>query len=237
LTEEEVAIRLLKGDMEEIAPVYEIEEMSEEFAANSIICHGQEADIIRIDEMMVGHGEDPIPELLRHKLVHKNGNVLELSPLGRVMAEQFIGMKRLLEIDRLVRMMDDPLELIAEIECSKEECDKERRCIDRVSSKKDDGSWITNKKSSSAAPLSDKNSSNDTPIWTDKRKPATNATERKHQKDRDSSSNKFKSERKSRHKHGEDTSETKMLCRVNKKLENEIKRKNRKTTSFIPTVK
>jgi helicase len=236
LTEEEVAIRLLKGDMEEIAPVYEIEEMSEEFAANSIVCHGQEVDLIRINEMMVGHGEDPVPDLLRHKLVRKNGSVLELSPLGHVMAEQFIGIKKLLEIDRLVRVMDDPLELIAEIECSREECDTERRCIDHIPSEKDEEGWITSKRYS-PTPLSDKKPSNDALNRTDKQKPITEAAKRRHQKDRDSSSNKSKFERKFRRGHDEDTPETKMLCRVNKKLENRIEHRNRKISPFISIVK
>ena len=150
LTEEEVAIRLLKGDMEEVAPVYDIEETSEEFAANAIVCRGREADIVKVGESMVGCGEDPLPELLRHKLVKKNGGVLELSPLGRVMAEQFIGMEKLLEIDRLVRVMDDPLELIAEIECAEEERDKEARRADRRMTEKKESDWMAGKKTSSA---------------------------------------------------------------------------------------
>ncbi|HJJ90710.1 MAG TPA: DEAD/DEAH box helicase [Methanocorpusculum sp.] len=131
LTEEEVAIRLLKGDMEEIAPVYDIEETSEEFAANAIVCHGLEVDIVKIGARMVGCGDDPLPELMRHNLVRKNGGVLELSSLGRVMAEQFIGIERLLEIVRLVQVMDNPLELVAEIVCSEAEDNREKRRMEQ----------------------------------------------------------------------------------------------------------
>jgi helicase len=39
-----------------------------------------------------------------------------MTPLARVMAEHFIGMERLLEIVRLTKTMDDPVEIIAELE-------------------------------------------------------------------------------------------------------------------------
>jgi helicase len=39
-----------------------------------------------------------------------------MTPLARVMAEHFIGMERLLKIVRLTKVMDDPLEIIADLE-------------------------------------------------------------------------------------------------------------------------
>jgi helicase len=131
LTEEEVALSLLKGEMEEVAPVYDIEETSEEFAANTVVCRGREADIVKIGSMMVGCGDDPLKDLFSRNLVKRNAGQLELSPLGKIMAEQFIGMERLLEIDKLVRIMDDPLEILAELSCLEEERDREKRRDDR----------------------------------------------------------------------------------------------------------
>jgi helicase len=163
LTEEEVALRLLRGEMEEIAPTYEIEETSEEFAANAVVCCGQEADVVRIGKMMVGYGEDPMSELLRQKLVCKNGDVLELSPLGHVMAEQFIGMEKLLEIDRLARLMNDPLELVAEIECAESERNKEKQRTCRGVAEKKEYEWMIGKKSSTAL-ASKRKSRSDSPF-------------------------------------------------------------------------
>ncbi len=60
-TEEEIAIRLLKGEMEEVAPVHEFEESSEEYVANAIACNGEEADLNRINSMMVGSMEPVLP--------------------------------------------------------------------------------------------------------------------------------------------------------------------------------
>jgi helicase len=48
-----------------------------------------------------------------------------MSPLAKVMAEHFIGMERLLEILRLINFMDDPLDVIAELES--EDVHKEKK--------------------------------------------------------------------------------------------------------------
>jgi len=115
-TEEEVAIRLLKGEMEEVAPEHDFEQSSEEYVANAIACGGVEADLNRINTMMVGSMEPVLPDLIANKLVEKHGARLVMTPLARVMAEHFIGMERLLEIIRLTKTMKDPVEIIAELE-------------------------------------------------------------------------------------------------------------------------
>jgi helicase len=124
-TEEEVAIRLLKGEMEEVAPEHDFEQSSEEYVANAVACGGEEADFNRINSMMVGSTEPVLPELISHKLVEKHGTKLVMTPLARVMAEHFIGMERLLEIIRLTKTMNDPVEIIAELES--EDVHKEKK--------------------------------------------------------------------------------------------------------------
>jgi helicase len=115
-TEEEIAIKLLKGEMEEVAPVHDFEASSEEYVANAIACNGEEADLNRINSMMVGSMEPVLPELITHKLVEKHGSRLVMTPLARVMAEHFIGMERLLEIIRLTKCNTEPLDIIGELE-------------------------------------------------------------------------------------------------------------------------
>jgi archaea-specific helicase len=124
-TEEEIAIRLLKGEMEEVAPEHDIEQSSEEYVANAVACGGEEADLNRINSMMVGSMEPVLPDLIAHRLVEKHGTKLVMTPLARVMAEHFIGMERLLEIIRLTKAMKDPLEIIAELES--EDVHKEKK--------------------------------------------------------------------------------------------------------------
>jgi archaea-specific helicase len=124
-TEEEVAIRLLKGEMEEVAPEHDFEQSSEEYVANAVACGGEEADLNRINGMMVGSMEPVLPELIAHKFVEKHGTKLVMTPLARVMAEHFIGMERLLEIIRLTKTMKDPVAIIAELES--EDVHKEKK--------------------------------------------------------------------------------------------------------------
>jgi helicase len=129
-TEEEIALKLLKGEMEEVAPVHDLEQSSEEYVANAVACGGEEADLARINTTMVGSLEPVLPELVAHRLVQKKGTKIELSPLARVMSEHFIGIERLLEIMRLVKEMDDPLDIIAELESEgmeKEETQKKEK--------------------------------------------------------------------------------------------------------------
>jgi len=115
-TEEEIAIKLLKGEMEEVAPEHDFEKSSEEYVANAIACDCEEADLNRINTLMVGSTEPVLPELIAHHLVEKKGTKLVMSPLAKVMAEHFIGMERLLEVVRLTKQMDDPIDIIAELE-------------------------------------------------------------------------------------------------------------------------
>ncbi len=117
-TEEEMAIRLLKGEMEEVAPEHDIEQSSEEYVAHAVVCKGDLACIGKVTGMMVGSVEPALEVLVRHNLVKKTESRVELTDLARVMGEHFIGVNRLLEILRLVKEMEDPVSIIAELECS-----------------------------------------------------------------------------------------------------------------------
>ncbi|QYZ78933.1 DEAD/DEAH box helicase [Methanofollis formosanus] len=118
VTEEEMAIALLKGEMEEVAPVYDIEGSSEEFAANAIVCKGDEAEVRWMEQQMVGTTEPVLETLQKHRLVRRKQGHIELSDLAGVMARHFIGVERLLLVRHLVRESDDPLEIVAEIDCT-----------------------------------------------------------------------------------------------------------------------
>ncbi len=120
-TEEEVAIALLRGEMEEVAPEYDLEQSTEEFVANAVVCGGDEQQIIRMNRMMVGTLEPALPTLLDHGLVRRRGGRIELTDMARVMAEHFIGAERLILVRDLVRRMDDAADIVAELECAVEE--------------------------------------------------------------------------------------------------------------------
>jgi len=117
-TEEEVAMRLLKGEMEEVAPEHDLEQSSEEYVANSVVCRGDEKDLERIGAVMVGTLEPVLPVLLDRGLVKRSNGKIELMPLARVMAEHFIGVERLTEILSLTEKYKDPIEILTELECT-----------------------------------------------------------------------------------------------------------------------
>ena len=50
--------------MEEVAPEHDFEKDSEEYVANAVACNGEEADLNRINEMMVGSMEPVLPDLI-----------------------------------------------------------------------------------------------------------------------------------------------------------------------------
>jgi len=126
-TEEEIALRLLKGIMEEVAPFYGMEESSEEYAANAVVARGIEGDLESMNEKMVGTLEEALPEMEKHGIIYRRGGVIELSPFGRVMAEHFIGIERLMRIRKLVRKVEDPLLILADLECKTDDDEKKRR--------------------------------------------------------------------------------------------------------------
>ena len=117
LTEEEVAINLLKGEMEEVSPVYDDEESSEELVANAVVCRGDPANLERICRSMVGEMIDILPVLKERKFIEVKGGKIILSPGGRIMAEHFIGINTFDRIMSLVKVMDDPRDILAEIDC------------------------------------------------------------------------------------------------------------------------
>jgi len=117
IPEEEMALMLLKGEMEEVAPVHDMEQSSEELVANAVVCRGDLHALHQITESMVGSVEPVLDEMIGHKLVTQEGGKIILSDLARVMAEHFIGMERLLEIRYLVTRVNDPIEIVSELEC------------------------------------------------------------------------------------------------------------------------
>jgi helicase len=134
-TEEEMAMRLLKGEMEEVAPEHDLEQSSEEYVANSVVCRGDEKELERIGTLMVGTMEPVLPILLERGLVRRSNEKIELMPLARVMAEHFIGVERLMEILSLTEKYRDPIEILTELECAESREKAKEREIGKKSRK------------------------------------------------------------------------------------------------------
>ncbi len=121
LTEDEVAMGLLKGEMGKVAPQYTLEQSSELFVANAVVCRGDERSIERIEGYLVGESEPVEDLLIQRDLITRENGIVQLTPLARVMAEHFIGVERLSRIIRLVHEMKDPLDILADLECATDE--------------------------------------------------------------------------------------------------------------------
>ncbi len=134
-TEEEMAMRLLKGEMEEVAPEHDLEQSSEEYVANSVVCRGDEKELERIGTLMVGTMEPVLPILLERGLVRRSNEKIDLMPLARVMAEHFIGVERLWRILSLTEKYQDPIEILTELECAESREKAKEREIGKKSRK------------------------------------------------------------------------------------------------------
>ena len=121
MTEEEVAMGLLKGEMGEVAPVYTLEQSSEIYVANAVVTNGDRVSMTKIEKNVVGESEPVEDLLLQKKLISREGGNIRLTTLSRIMAEHFIGVERLTRIIDLVRVTKDPLEILAELDCATDE--------------------------------------------------------------------------------------------------------------------
>lgn len=127
LTEDEVALQLLKGDMGEVAPVHNLEQSSEEFVANAVVAKGSAAGIDTIERTMVGESE-PVKDILKQKgLISEQKGKIFITDMARVMSEHFIGIERLELIIQLIREKESPVAIVAELDCiTEEESEKDR---------------------------------------------------------------------------------------------------------------
>ncbi|HWQ65496.1 MAG TPA: DEAD/DEAH box helicase [Methanospirillum sp.] len=121
MTEEEVAMGLLKGEMGEVAPVYTLEQSSEIFVANAVVTGGDRAGMTAIAKNLVGEPEEVEDILVQKEIISIQGGSIRQTPLSQLMAEHFIGVDRLSRIMDLVKETLDPLDILAELDCATDE--------------------------------------------------------------------------------------------------------------------
>ena len=88
---------------------------------DAVVCGGDRGCLTGICSTMVGALEDVWPLLEKEGYIHERKGKIVLSPLGRVMAEHFIGVERLSRILKMVRKVKDPLAIVAELDCAEDE--------------------------------------------------------------------------------------------------------------------
>ena len=116
MTEDEVAFKLLKGDMEDVATVYDVESAAEETLANVVVA-GRKAK--RLNDSMLGDvpTEHAVGKLLEWGFI----DGFEPTPLGRAVTQHFLSPSEAFRILDLLRAGADPYDVVAEMELAAEE--------------------------------------------------------------------------------------------------------------------
>ncbi len=115
-TEEEVAFKLLKGEMEPVITRYDGSAAVEETLANVVV--GGDA-VASIGESMVG--DVPTKQALAKLIDYEFVDGFEPTDLGRVVAEQFLSPEDAFRILEGIRTGDHPYEIVADVELADED--------------------------------------------------------------------------------------------------------------------
>jgi len=116
MSEDEVAFKLLKGEMEPVVTRYDETAAVEETLANVTVA-GRAAK--RLNDRMVG--EVPTKHAVGKLLEYEFIDGFDPTPLGRAVTEHFLEPSEAFTILDAVRSGTDPYELVAEIELRDEE--------------------------------------------------------------------------------------------------------------------
>jgi len=110
-TEDEIAFKLLKGEMEDVRTVYDERAAVEETLANVTVA-GKHAK--RLNDRMVG--EVPTEHALARLLEWEFVDGFEPTPLGRAVTEHFLAPDEAFRILEGIRRGTDPLDVVAELD-------------------------------------------------------------------------------------------------------------------------
>ena len=116
MSEDEVAFKLLKGEMEPVVTRYDEDSAVEETLANVTVA-GTGAK--RLNDRMVG--EVPTRHAVGKLLEYEFIDGLEPTPLGRAVTEHFLEPDEAFAMLDAIRRGTDPYELVAEIELRDEQ--------------------------------------------------------------------------------------------------------------------
>ncbi|MFD1685786.1 DEAD/DEAH box helicase [Halobellus litoreus] len=115
MTEDEVAFKLLKGEMEDVLTHYDETAAAEETLANVVVA-GKRAK--RLNDRMVG--DVPTKHALGKLLQWEFIDGFEPTPLGRAVCRHFLSPSDAFRILDLIRTGTDPYDLVAEMELREE---------------------------------------------------------------------------------------------------------------------
>ncbi len=112
-SEDEVALRLLRGEMEDVLPEYEDEEQQEEVLANAVVARSK-GDLVRLTKLTMGLDDldSSLSALADAGLVRG----IDPTPIGRAAAAHFLSPEQVSVIRKGLAEEKEPLEVAVDLE-------------------------------------------------------------------------------------------------------------------------
>ncbi len=116
-TEDEVAFRLLEGELEHVGVSYGDEEMLEETLSNIIIARRMH-DILKINELLLGEGnlEYILSKLKEYGFIEENGEGYSPTRLGSIVASHFLNVEQTFLLKKAVFETCEPMDILTQLE-------------------------------------------------------------------------------------------------------------------------
>lgn len=112
-SEDEVALRLLRGQMEDVLPEYEVEEQQEEVLANTVVARSKE-NLVRLHKLTIGL--DDLSSSLRALADAGLVRGIDPTPIGRAAAAHFLTPEQVSVIRKGLAEEKEPLEVAVDLE-------------------------------------------------------------------------------------------------------------------------
>ncbi|MCX9010129.1 MAG: DUF5814 domain-containing protein [Candidatus Methanoperedens sp.] len=116
-SEDEIAFRLLRGELEHFGVDYGEDELLEETLSN-IIVTGKLTDIRKLDGLLLGGGDldHILDKLVEYGFIEKRGSGLFPTQLGRIVASHFLSAEQTFLIRNAVLDGREPLDIVTELD-------------------------------------------------------------------------------------------------------------------------
>ncbi|MCZ7372728.1 MAG: DUF5814 domain-containing protein, partial [Candidatus Methanoperedens sp.] len=115
-TEDEIAFRLLRGELEHFGVDYGEDEMLEETLSNIVVAHGPE-DLKGLEELLLGEGDlgFMLKKLTEYGFIEKKNSEYHPTGLGNIVASHFLSVEQTFLIKEAVLKGIEPLDIVTEL--------------------------------------------------------------------------------------------------------------------------
>jgi helicase len=116
-TEDEIAFRLLRGELEHFGVEYGDDEMLEETLSNIVVAHIL-PDIRRLHELLIGEGDLDylLGKLTEYRFIHNTPSGINPTRLGFIVASHFLSVEQTFLIKNAILEGREPLDIVTELD-------------------------------------------------------------------------------------------------------------------------